>query len=165
MIVFRHADPRFPFLWEGANEPPARWHAMGEGPVHYFAETADGAWAEFLRHGGITDPADLVGVGRSIWAIALPRLPRTRPSLAGAVLAGDESSYDACRREARRLRARGARGLIAPSAAIDARYPEWVPHGSRPAPGAPPGRARLRAVRTPPGNRRMGGLRGGSAAR
>lgn len=51
MIVFRHADPRFPFLWEIAEQSAARWHGDHEGPAHYFADTPDGAWAEFLRHG------------------------------------------------------------------------------------------------------------------
>ena len=49
MILFRHADPRFPFLWETADQPGARWHGDREGPAHYFADTPDGAWAEFLR--------------------------------------------------------------------------------------------------------------------
>jgi len=31
MILFRHADPRFPFLWERADQPEARWHRTGEG--------------------------------------------------------------------------------------------------------------------------------------
>ena len=55
MIVYRHADARFPFLWESADQPPARWHGSGEGPVQYFADTPDGAWAEFVRHEGITE--------------------------------------------------------------------------------------------------------------
>lgn len=118
MIVFRHADPRFPFLWESATQAPARWHGPGEGPVHYFAETPDGAWAEFLRHEGITDPADLAGVARSIWSIELLRPPRVRPRLNRPTLTGGRSTYDACQREARRMRARGSRGLVAPSAAL-----------------------------------------------
>jgi hypothetical protein len=50
MIVFRHADPSLPFLWEDVGQPPARWHGDGDGPVQYFTDTPDGAWAEFLRH-------------------------------------------------------------------------------------------------------------------
>ena len=50
MIVFRQADPRYPFLWSDVSQPAARWHAVGEGPAHYFADTPDGAWAELLRH-------------------------------------------------------------------------------------------------------------------
>jgi hypothetical protein len=123
LIVFRHADPRFPFLWESSAQDPARWHDVGEGPVHYFAETADGAWAEFLRHEGISDPADLPGIARSVWAIELPRPPGARPRLGSATLMGDLSTYDECRREARRIRARGAKGLVAPSAALEQASP------------------------------------------
>lgn len=118
MIGFRHADPRFPFLWETADQPPGRWHALGEGPVHYFAETPDGAWAEFLRHEEIVDPADLAGVARSIWSIELPHAPRARPNLDPATLMGGTSTYADCQREARRMRFAGRRGLVAPSAAL-----------------------------------------------
>lgn len=123
MRVYRHADPRFPFLWESAAQNAARWHDLGEGPVHYFAETPDGAWAEFLRHEGITDPIDLAGVARSVWSIELPRPPRARPRLADATLTGGLATYDECRREARRIRGRGGQGLVAPSAALDPASP------------------------------------------
>ncbi|CAN5661298.1 hypothetical protein BH23CHL7_BH23CHL7_14300 [soil metagenome] len=119
MIVFRHADPRFPFLWATNDQPAARWHADGEGPVHYFSTTPDAAWAEFLRHEGITDPADLDGVDRSLWAVELAAPPPLRPRLPRATLTGGEDTYPACRLEARRLRDRGAPGLTAPSAAVD----------------------------------------------
>jgi hypothetical protein len=119
VIVFRHADPRFPFLWESAAQPAARWHGGGEGPVQYFAETADGAWAEFLRHEGIVDPADLVGVARSMWAVEIRRPPRATPRLPAATLMGGLATYGDCRSEAARLRNRHASGLVAPSAAVD----------------------------------------------
>jgi RES domain len=118
MIVFRHTDPRFPFLWESADQPSARWHSLGEGPVHYLAETSDGAWAEFLRHEEIVDPADLAGVARSLWSIDLPRPPRSTPRLETATLMGGISTYGDCQRTARRMRSIGARGLVAPSAAL-----------------------------------------------
>ena len=121
MIGYRHVDPRFAFLWESADQPPARWHGAGEGPVQYLSSTPDAAWAEFLRHEEITDAADLAGISRALWAIDVAQPPRTRPHLAAATLTGDEASYDACRAEARRLRGRGADGLIAPSAAVDPR--------------------------------------------
>lgn len=125
MIGFRHADPRFPFLWESAEQPAGRWHGDGEGPVHYFADTPDGAWAEFLRHEEIRDPVDLLTVRRAIWAVDLPdaeprsaaaRLPQ--PRLPMRVLRGGRDTYPACQAYARRLRARGAIGLTAPSAAL-----------------------------------------------
>ena len=136
MIVFLHADPRFPFLWESANQPAGRWHAVGEGPAHYFSETPDGAWAEFLRHEEITNPDDVETVTRSIWAIELPRPPRPRPRLPSEVLAGGLASYEVCRAEARRIRGRGGRGLAAPSAALLPRTPSGftTAGGLRPGP-------------------------------
>ena len=71
MIAFRHSDGRFPFLWEDANQPSARWHREGEGPVQYLADTPDGAWAEFLRHEEITDEIDLEGISRALWTVSI----------------------------------------------------------------------------------------------
>src|SRR6186713_2543978 len=89
VIVFRHVDRRRPFLWESEQQPGGRWHATGEGPAHYFAETPDAAWAEFLRHEGITDPADLAGISRSMWAIDLPAPPTMEPALSDVTMMGD----------------------------------------------------------------------------
>ena len=69
MIAFRQVDRRYPFLWEDASQPAARWHADGEGPAHYFADTPDGAWAELLRHEEIIDQDDLRTIRRQMWAI------------------------------------------------------------------------------------------------
>ena len=121
MIVYRHADPRFPFLWESAAQPPARWHGTGDGPVQYLSSTPDAAWAEFLRHEEITDAADAATVTRSLWAIELPDETLATPNLPDATLVGGTASYAACRAEASRLRVGGASGLVAPSAALDRR--------------------------------------------
>ncbi|MGA2741333.1 MAG: RES domain-containing protein [Bryobacteraceae bacterium] len=119
MIVYRHADARFPFLWESASQPSARWHGPGEGPVQYFADTPDGAWAEFLRHEGIIEEPELVNVRRALWAVEMPdELLTDAPQLAGSVLTGGIETYGECRAEARRLRARGTQTLRAPSAAV-----------------------------------------------
>ncbi len=118
MIVFRHTDPRFPFLWEDDGQPPGRWHDVGEGPVHYFADTPDGAWAEFLRHEEITDPADVEEVRRSMWAVEVGEAPPVPPRVPQATLTGGKDSYEACRRAARRHRARGEDGLSSTSAAL-----------------------------------------------
>lgn len=118
MIVYRHADPRHPFLWEDAGQPSARWHGLGEGPVHYFADTPNGAWAEFLRHEEIHDPADLAGVRRALWAIEIPRKPHSRPRLPHKILSGGPETYTECQEEAARLRLQGKEGFRAPSAAL-----------------------------------------------
>lgn len=119
-LGFRHCDPRFPFLWTAPEQPPARWHAEGEGPANYFCDTPEGAWAELLRHEEITDVADLAGLRRSLWAVALPPEGYARPgaALGAAQLQGGIESYAACQAEARRLRARGVTRIEAPSAAL-----------------------------------------------
>lgn len=118
MIGFRHTDPRYPFLWERTDQPPARWHVAGDGPVHYFSDTPDGAWAEFLRHEEITDPEDLMGIQRDLWAVDIGQPQFATPDLPPETLTGGEDSWPACQEEAKRLRGLGADELKAPSAAL-----------------------------------------------
>ena len=118
MIGFRQCDPRFPDLWDGSSQPAGRWHAEGDGPAHYFADTPDGAWAELLRHEEITDPADLATIRREMWVVDLGDAPFRRVRLNGTVLTGGPDSYPACQKEARRLRTSGVTRLLAPSAAL-----------------------------------------------
>lgn len=118
MIVFRQADPRYPFLWSDPSQPAGRWHGEGEGPAHYFADTPDGAWAELVRHEEIADPADLATVRRALWAVDVGDEPLKAVSLPTAVVTGGVDTYPACQDHARRLRARGARRLVASSAAL-----------------------------------------------
>lgn len=117
MIVFRQTDPRFPFLWEDAGQPPGRWHGEGEGPAHYFADTPDGAWAELLRHEEIVDAADLVTIRRAMWAVEIGDERAAPVRLDGHIATADDS-YSACQAYARRQRARGVARLLAPSAAL-----------------------------------------------
>ncbi len=136
MIAFRQCDGRWPFLWEDAEQPEARWHAAGAGPVHYFADTPDGAWAEFLRHEEITDPEDLATVRRNLWAVEIKDPPEGVPNLLPATLTGAVETYPACQKEAARLQANGVAGLLAPSAALrpsEARG-QVVDQGLRPGP-------------------------------
>jgi hypothetical protein len=118
MIGYRHNDRRFPFLWEDASQPPARWHGPGDGPAQYFADTSDGAWAEFLRHEEIVEEVDLEGVDRALWAVELGDLDPVTADLPEAVSRGGLDSYGACQAEASRLRAGGATALAAASAAL-----------------------------------------------
>jgi hypothetical protein len=118
MIGFRNSDPRWPFLRSDATQPPARWHALGDGPASYFSDTAVGAWAEFLRHEEITDVADLAGVQRSLWSVEIPDTGYGTPGLARATLRGDRTSHSMCQAEAERLRSAGHVRLKAPSAAL-----------------------------------------------
>jgi RES domain-containing protein len=142
VIGYRQMDSRFPFLWEDASQPAARWHGEGEGPAHYFADTPDGAWAEFLRHEEIRDPGHVRGIERTLWAIDLPDEALARPDLPERTLTGDPSTYRTCQAEARSLRAAGASGLRAPSAAL---LPETA-SGWRVEAGLQPGPSRLESV-------------------
>src|SRR5436853_3499817 len=107
MIAFRQVDARYPFLWEDASQPPGRWHGDGEGPVHYFADTPDGAWAEFLRHEEIREPEDLNGIRRALWAVEVPDPGEARAELPEIILFGGIEAYTACQAEAARLRSLG----------------------------------------------------------
>jgi hypothetical protein len=119
VILWRHADPRFPFLWESDDQPAARWHAEGEGPVQYLSDTPDGAWAEFVRHEEIREPEDLMNVRRALWSIEVDDYELTdEPKLAREVLFGGFDTYADCQREAARLRTAGSWRLSAPSAAL-----------------------------------------------
>lgn len=118
MIVFRQADPRYPFLWSDASQPAGRWHGEGEGPVHYFADTPDGAWAELVRHEEIREPEDLGTIRRALWAVEIEDGPTEASRLPRAVLTGGVATYPACRRYAMRERASGTRRLVVPSAAL-----------------------------------------------
>jgi hypothetical protein len=121
VIVFRVCDSRFPFLWDaasGTRQPPARWHGIGEGPVQYFADTPTGAWAEVLRHEEITDSADLAGLSARIWAIRIADVEMHEPQLPLAALTSPPEGYEACRKEARRLRTAGVIRLFTVSAAL-----------------------------------------------
>lgn len=137
MIGFRHCDPRYPFLWEDDSQPPARWHGVGEGPAHYLADTPDGAWAEFLRHEEITELGDLATIRRAIWAVDFDPSDCDDVALSQSTLTGDESTYPDCREEARRIRQRGSKGVMARSAALKAGMAAGyhVVNGLRPADG------------------------------
>jgi hypothetical protein len=117
-VGFRHADSRYPFFWESEDQPAARWHAAGAGPVQYVADTSDGAWAEFLRHEEITDAEDLAGIERSLWAVELPQHVDHAEPVTIAEATGGLSSYRTCQRYAAARRAEGVTSLRAPSAAL-----------------------------------------------
>src|SRR5262249_31948187 len=108
-----------------ASQPAGRWHAAGEGPAHYFADTPDGAWAEFLRHEEITDPEDVQTVRRQMWAVDIGDLPVDQVTLPDATLTGGLETYAECQREARSIREQGVRRIAARTAAL-------LPGGARP---------------------------------
>ena len=116
MIAFRHADPRFPFLREDSSQPAGRWNAPGE-LTHYFCDTPDGAWAEFLRHEEIRDPEDLLTIRRALWAVDIGEVPTLQPVLPQEAMTGGLETWSTCQEAARHCRTR-ADGVTAPSAAL-----------------------------------------------
>ena len=117
-VGFRHADTRYPFLWEDSTQPAARWHDAGTGPAHYISDTSDGAWAEFLRHEEITDPAELDGIARSLWTVELPHNIDKAERVSMPAATGGLSSYPACQAHASARRGTGITMLAVPSAAL-----------------------------------------------
>ncbi len=121
MRWFRSCDPAYAFLWESDEQPPARWHGRGRGPVHYLADTPAGAWAELIRHEAITDEGDLADVRRALWTVEVPDddvAAAARARLARTVATGGTSTYLRCQAHAERLRSAGATALVATSAAL-----------------------------------------------
>lgn len=127
MIAFRQVDARYPFLWEDASQPAGRWHADGEGPAHYFADTPDGAWAEFLRHEEITDLNDVKTIRRRMWAVEIGDPPTVRVDLSIDILTGGPETYPGCQEAVRAIRDRGGRRVAAVTAALK----PGGAHGSR----------------------------------
>jgi RES domain-containing protein len=124
VIAFRQVDGRYPFLWEDAAQPAGRWHADGEGPAHYFADTPDGAWAEFLRHEEITDADDLATIRRQMWAVEIGGDVAEPVEVPIEMATGGLETYADCQHAARAMRDRGATRISAVSAAL-------VPGGAR----------------------------------
>ena len=116
MIAFRHADPRFPYLREDSSQPAGRWNAAGE-LTHYFCDTPDGAWAEFLRHEEIVDPEDLPTIRRAMWAVDIGDPPSLLPDLPHEVLVGGPKHWPICQAFAHSRRTE-VDGFTAPSAAL-----------------------------------------------
>ena len=118
MMAFRRVDARYPFLWEDAFQPAGRWHADGEGPAHYFADTPNGAWAELLRHEEISDPEDLGTIRGQIWAVEIGDAPSERVALPLDILMGGPDTHPTCQEAVRAIRARGVRRVAAVTAAL-----------------------------------------------
>lgn len=131
MIVFRNTDVDVPFFWDSDRQPAGRWHGEREGPAQYTSSTPSASWAEFLRHAGISDPADLAGIARTTWAVEIPDVePVGNPALPVDTMTGDLTSYPACQAEAMRLRSNGSTRLVAPSAAtLQATSSGWLSDG------------------------------------
>lgn len=87
--------------------------------MQYLCDTPDGAWAEFLRHEGITSEDELENVARTLWAVEVPdALQVVSPAIPEDLATGGAQTYPACRAQARALRRGGAENLKVRSAAL-----------------------------------------------
>lgn len=122
-LGFRVCDRRYPFLWHTAGKQPGRWNRAGDQPVHYLATTPTVAWAEWIRHQEIVDPADLQGVAAALWAVQIPAhwsdqdLPAVQISME-LVLGATPEDENARLALVDQLREQGVQGVLAPSAAL-----------------------------------------------
>lgn len=122
-LGFRVCDRRHPFLWQSQGQQAGRWNRAGDQPVHYLANTPTVAWAEWIRHQEIEDPADLKGVTAALWAVLIPEhwsdqdlQPVDQPM--NLVLGTTPAAKAARLGLVDELKAQGAQGLLAPTAAL-----------------------------------------------
>lgn len=123
-LAFRQTDYDVPF-WARSNSQPGRWNKAGDAPTQYWSLHPDGAWAEFVRQEELTDPAAILALHRPIWVCRISLAPlvdlrEDEERVRYGVTAGElvSSDWTACQRLGRRLRADGAPGVLAPSAAL-----------------------------------------------
>jgi RES domain-containing protein len=122
-LGFRVCDRRYPFLWQSPGQQAGRWNRAGDEPVHYLANTPTVAWAEWIRHQEIEDPADLEGVAAALWAVLIPDHwtdPDLQPvNLSMELVLGTTAEAAAARLAlVDQLKVQGAKGLLAPTAAL-----------------------------------------------
>lgn len=122
-LGLRVCDRRYPFLWTASGQQAGRWNRDGDEPVHYLANSPTVAWAEWIRHQEIEDPEDLEGVAAALWAVLMPEhwtqqdLQPVNLSME-LVLGTTPEAKHARLALVDQLKRQGARGLLAPTAAL-----------------------------------------------
>jgi hypothetical protein len=123
-VGFRYSNYDAP-LWVRENTDEGRWHRPGDGPTQYLALAPSGAWAELIRHEGLTTEEETAEVRTLLFIIRLTETGIAdyrsfeRAGLASfdpAALVDED--YSACQVEGARLRREGFGGVLAPSAAL-----------------------------------------------
>ncbi|WP_320668486.1 RES family NAD+ phosphorylase [Patulibacter defluvii] len=109
----------------GPNFSPGRWHDEHSPPTQYLSLSAAGAWAEMVRHFGLTDPADAADARFRLWRGWMELADVADLTAAGAcerhgLPAGALGSDDhqVCQLESHRLRGLGFEAVLSPSAAL-----------------------------------------------
>ena len=118
-----------------------RWNTPGE-LTHYFCDTPDEAWAEFLRHEEIVDAEDLLTIRRGLWVVEIGDEPPARPELLPQTLAGGPVTWPDCQREASRLWSRGEAGMDGDFGCTPSRWRPRLAGGGEGSVPASPGMAR-----------------------
>lgn len=123
-VAYRWSDYDTP-LWARPNSSAQRWNRTREGSTQYLSLTPEGAWAELIRTEDLTSLAAVRLVSMPLWAL---HVRETRvadyATFEKAEAAGFppealvEEDHERCRAEGTRLRERGFRGVLAPSAAL-----------------------------------------------
>lgn len=123
-IAYRWSDYDTP-LWTRANSSAQRWNTAGEGVTQYVSLTTDGAWGELIRSEELTTVAEVRLVRMPMWGLKLRETQLADYStFSKAETAGFppdalvDDDHERCRVEATRLRTKGFRGVLAPSAAL-----------------------------------------------
>lgn len=121
-LGFRICDRRYPFLWHRPGQPVGRWNRAGDQPVHYLASTPTVAWAEWIHHQELDEPADRAGVAAALWAVLIPanwgnQDLQAVPMAVDAVLDPTAAGQEARLALVEQLKRHGAEGLLAPTSA------------------------------------------------
>ncbi|HXE44853.1 MAG TPA: RES family NAD+ phosphorylase [Conexibacter sp.] len=123
-VAYRWSEYDTP-LWARPNSSAQRWNRTREAPTQYLSLTPEGAWAELIRTEDLTSVVAVRLVSMPLWAL---QVRETRvadyATFEKAEAAGFppealvDEDHERCRAEGTRLRARGFRGVLAPSAAL-----------------------------------------------
>jgi hypothetical protein len=107
------------------NRRPGRWNIAGDDSTQYLSLDAEAPWAEKLRYEDLRTEHDAALYRSTIWQLRIDEgaivdySDFERAEAAGfPAEALVEDDHERCQAEAKRLRGNGARGLLAPCAAL-----------------------------------------------
>lgn len=112
-------------LWVRPNRRDGRWNAAGQGCVQYLCLDADAPYAEMLRQLGLRSADDAAMLRLCLWEVELHEAAIADYSTFELAEAAGfpaqalvDDDHGRCRAEVEHLVRHGARGVLAPSAAL-----------------------------------------------